>query len=113
MGASFRVRGKTQKSVVLVRKRTILTERPPLVGEVSADRRCHVVSSIDPHGRILDFLEGTREKETVILPITVAARFESWVFFARLNAEIVGSKPTKGMDICIVCVYSVFMLFCV
>jgi hypothetical protein len=28
----------------------------------------------------------------------------------RSNAGIVGSNPTQGMDVCIVCVYSVFML---
>jgi hypothetical protein len=44
-----------------VRKRTIPTERPPLVSEVSAnffaDRGCHVVSVKDPYGRILGFLD--------------------------------------------------------
>jgi hypothetical protein len=37
----------------LVRQRTIPTERPPLVGEVSAnlaDRGCRVVSATNPHG---------------------------------------------------------------
>jgi hypothetical protein len=41
-------------SVALVRKLTIPTERPLLVGEVSAkfaDRGCRVVSATDPHGR--------------------------------------------------------------
>jgi hypothetical protein len=50
-------------SVALVRKRTIPTERPPLVGEVSAnfaDRGCHVVSATDHHGRILGFLDRSR-----------------------------------------------------
>jgi hypothetical protein len=28
-------------------------------------------------------------------------------------AEIVDSSPTQGMDVCIVCIYSVFVLFCV
>jgi hypothetical protein len=39
---------------LVVRKRTILTERPPLVSEVSAkfaDRECRVVSAVDPRGR--------------------------------------------------------------
>jgi hypothetical protein len=31
---------------------------------------------------------------------------------ARSNAGIVGSNPTQGMDVCIVCVFSVFVLFC-
>jgi hypothetical protein len=46
--------------VVVVRKRTIPTERPPLVGEVSvnsADRGCHVLSMTDPYGRILRFID--------------------------------------------------------
>jgi hypothetical protein len=46
-------------SMVWVRERTIPTERPPLVGEVSAnffaDRGCHVVNVTDPYGRILGF----------------------------------------------------------
>ena len=41
--------------VALVRERTIPTERPPPVGEVSANflriEGCHVVSATDPHGR--------------------------------------------------------------
>jgi hypothetical protein len=41
-------------SVVSVRERTMPTERPPIVGEVTptfADRGCRVVSSTDSHGR--------------------------------------------------------------
>jgi hypothetical protein len=38
-------------SVVLVRKRTIPTERPATL----ADRGCRVVSATDPHGRNLGF----------------------------------------------------------
>jgi hypothetical protein len=40
--------------MALARKRTISTERPPLVGEVSANflqRGCRVVSAVDSHGR--------------------------------------------------------------
>jgi hypothetical protein len=47
--------------VVLVRKRTIPTERPPLSCEVSvltfADRGCRVVSTTDPHSRIFGFID--------------------------------------------------------
>ena len=42
-------------SVALVRERTIPTERPPPVGEVSANflriEGCHVVSATSPRGR--------------------------------------------------------------
>jgi hypothetical protein len=44
-------------------------------------------------------------------PITVAARSQELTAFARSNAGIVGSNPTQDMDVCIVCVYSVFVLF--
>jgi hypothetical protein len=40
-----------------VRELTIPTERPPLVGEVSA---CHAVSVTDPYGRIPGFLDWSR-----------------------------------------------------
>jgi hypothetical protein len=46
-----------------VRERTILTELPPLIGEVSvnfADRGSHVVSVTVPYGRILGFLDRSR-----------------------------------------------------
>jgi hypothetical protein len=47
--------------VASVRKRTIPTERPPLVSEVSAnfftDRGCHVVIVTNPYVRILGFLD--------------------------------------------------------
>jgi hypothetical protein len=39
-------------------------------------------------------------------PITVAAPSKAWIFLARSNAVIVGSKPTQGMDVCV-------RLFCV
>jgi hypothetical protein len=41
------------------------------------------------------------------VPITVAAQSKVLTVFARWNAGIVGSNPTRGMD---VGVYSVFML---
>ena len=44
-----------KNSVALVRTRTIPTERPPPVGEVSANflriEGCHVVSATGPHSR--------------------------------------------------------------
>jgi hypothetical protein len=46
-------------------------------------------------------------------PITVAARSMAWTVFALSKAGIVASNPTQGIDICIVCLYSVFMLSCV
>jgi hypothetical protein len=51
-------------SVALVRERTILTERSPLVGEISANffegRRWHLVSVMNPYGRNLGFLDRSR-----------------------------------------------------
>jgi hypothetical protein len=40
------------------------------------------------------------------LPITVGARSKARTLFARSKAEIVGSKHTQGMDVCV-------RLFCV
>jgi hypothetical protein len=50
-------------SVAWVRERTIRTERGSIVGEVNAkfeDRECHVISVMDPYGRILCFLDRSR-----------------------------------------------------
>jgi hypothetical protein len=42
----------------------------------------------------------------------VAARFKTWTVFASSNAVIVGSNPTRSMDVCVY-VYSVFLFSCV
>jgi len=36
----------------------------------------------------------------IIVPVPVAARSKAWVC-GRLPAEIVGSNPTGGMDVCL------------
>jgi hypothetical protein len=46
-------------------------------------------------------------------PITVSSRFKARTVSASSNTEIVGSNPTQDMDVCIVCVYCVFVLACV
>jgi hypothetical protein len=43
----------------------------------------------------------------------MTARSEAWTVFVRSNAGIVCSNPTQGMDVSIVCIYSVSELFCV
>jgi hypothetical protein len=40
------------------------------------------------------------------LQITVSARSKAWTVFARSNTRLVGSNPTRGMDVCV-------RLFCV
>jgi hypothetical protein len=55
--------GTELNPMALVRERTVLTERPRLSAKLMptfADRRCRVVSSTDPHGRILGFLDRSR-----------------------------------------------------
>jgi hypothetical protein len=47
------------------------------------------------------------------MPITVAAQSKAWTGSARSNAGIVSSNPNEDVDVCIVCIYSVLMLFCV
>jgi hypothetical protein len=63
--------------VALVRERTILTERPPLVGIVSADFLgidvCRVLSAADPYGLNLGFLDRSRYffdfSENLVAPV--------------------------------------------
>jgi hypothetical protein len=43
----------------------------------------------------------------------VVARSKAWTVSARSKAGIVGSNLTQSRDVCIVCIYSVFVLFCV
>jgi CBS-domain-containing membrane protein len=53
---------KKKNSMTSVHKRTMPTEQPPLVSVVPtfADRGCHVVSVMNPYGRILGFLDQSR-----------------------------------------------------
>jgi hypothetical protein len=67
-----------KNSVVLVHKRTTLTEWLPHVGEISAtfaDRGCRVVSATDPHGRILgwqlliqNLIKSAMQEHSYIMP---------------------------------------------
>jgi hypothetical protein len=43
-------------------------------------------------------------------PVTVAERSQAWTVFARSDAVIVGSNPTRGMDVYIFVRFSVFVL---
>jgi hypothetical protein len=48
------------------------------------------------------------------LSITMAARFKTWIIFARWNTGIVGLNPTRGMDVCVRLFYVyVGSFFCV
>jgi hypothetical protein len=35
------------------------------------------------------------------MPITVTMQSKAWKVFAHLNIRIVGSNPTRGMDVCL------------
>jgi hypothetical protein len=35
------------------------------------------------------------------MPVTVDERSKAYTVFARSEAEIVGSNPTQGMDVCV------------
>jgi hypothetical protein len=43
----------------------------------------------------------------------VDAWSEARIVFARSDLGIVGSNPTEGMDVCIMCVYAVCVVLCV
>jgi hypothetical protein len=50
----------------------------------------------------------------MFLPVTVAEWSKAWAVLALLNTGILGSNPTRGMDVYVyVYVYSMFVLFCV
>jgi hypothetical protein len=45
-------------------------------------------------------------------PSTVATRSKAWTVFARSNTGIVGTNPTRVMDVC-VCLFCVCVVLCV
>jgi hypothetical protein len=45
-------------------------------------------------------------------PITVAAESKAWTVLAISNTGIVGSNPTRGMDVC-VRLFCVYVVLCV
>jgi hypothetical protein len=45
-------------------------------------------------------------------PITVAVRSKARTIFARSNTEVVGSNPTRDMDVCM-CLFCVCVVLCV
>jgi hypothetical protein len=48
----------------------------------------------------------------LLLPITVVAWSKSWTIFACWNTRIMGSNPTRGMDVC-VRLFCVYVVLCV
>jgi hypothetical protein len=44
------------------------------------------------------------------MQVTVAARSKAWTVFARLDAGIMDSNPTQGMDVW--CVYAFILCLC-
>jgi hypothetical protein len=88
-----------KNSMTSVRKRTIPTERPPLVSEVSANilqiEVCHVVSVTNPYGRILGFLDRNRY---IFLQVAPRLYSRGWVtlfqthYFSE-NLVAPGIKP--------------------
>jgi hypothetical protein len=48
------------------------------------------------HSRLAEKIESNNKR----LPIPVAARSKAWVC-GRSPADIVGSNPTEGMDVCL------------
>jgi hypothetical protein len=46
-------------------------------------------------------------------PVTVATQSNAWTVFAHLDAGIVGSNPTYGMDVWCVYAFILFVLSCV
>jgi hypothetical protein len=77
--------------VALIRERTIPTEQPPLVDEVSANflriEGCRVVSTADPYGRNLGFLD----RSSYIFSSTFS------VILTRLSGP--RSRPTTSQKI--------------
>jgi hypothetical protein len=61
---------KTNNSVAWLCERTIPTERPPFVGEVSADYwgQFRMASAADPHGRSLGFIDRSRYVSLQVAP---------------------------------------------
>jgi hypothetical protein len=47
------------------------------------------------------------------VPVTVAARSKAVTVFARSDAVVVSSNPTKGMDVWFVCLFCVCLVLCV
>jgi hypothetical protein len=42
----------------------------------------------------------------------VAARSKAWTVFARSNTVVLDSNPIRGIDVFIICIYSVFVWSC-
>jgi hypothetical protein len=90
--------------VASVRKRTIPTERPPLVSEVSAnffaDRGCHVVRMTNPYGRIFGFLDRSRCCFFQVAPQLYSRDWVDPVPDPLLFSLVVPGDRTRDLRIC-------------
>jgi hypothetical protein len=69
-------------------------------------------SIADEDYKIQDLLKLILPEQLQNVLIIVAVWSKSWTVFARSNTGIMCSNPAQCMDVCIVCIYSVFVLFC-
>jgi hypothetical protein len=80
--------------VVLVYEQTILTERPPFVGKVSAKfvhTECSVVSAMNPRGRILGFLDRSRYFFFQVTP-----QLYSWGWVDPITGPLLLAEPAQN-----------------
>jgi hypothetical protein len=91
--------------VASVCKRTIPTERPPLVSEVSAnffvDRGCHVVSVTNPYGHIIGFLDRSRYCFFRVIPQMYSRGSVGPVPDTILFFLVVPGNRTRDLRICV------------
>jgi hypothetical protein len=77
------------------------------VFEVASSKK----SSVENYVLIIKLTNYIFNTLSVYEPVTVAEWSKAWTVLARLDAGIIGSNPTRGMDV-YVYVYSVFVLSC-
>jgi hypothetical protein len=84
-------------SVALVRERTILTDRPPLVGEVSANFLLPRSSMTNPYVRTVGFLDRSRYFFFQVAPQLYSQAewtpFQTHYFSKNLVAPRIGTGP--------------------
>jgi hypothetical protein len=73
-------------------------------------RSMHALSQSLLHNFMLSPFDKAWSLVFILRLITVASRSKTWSFFGRSNIGIVGSNPSRGMDISL---YLVFVLSCV
>jgi hypothetical protein len=109
------IRASFREELRRVRDSSIITAAATCFDELIPDTEMYEQRWESGHACVVKYIRARLPSQSRRAGLARETRtyLKAWTTFALFNAGIVGSNLTQGMDVCILCVYSMFVLFCV